>query len=54
MVTRASSANAAVVVVDARRGVVELTKRHTFIASLLNIPYIVMCVNKMGLVFHHE
>jgi sulfate adenylyltransferase subunit 1 len=54
MVTRASTANAAVVVVDARHGVVELTKRHTFITSLLNIPYIIMCVNKMGLVSHLE
>lgn len=54
MVTGASTANLAIILVDARNGVVEQTKRHSFIASLLNIPHIVICVNKMDLVDYSE
>ena len=50
MVTGASTANAAVILIDARHGVIEQTKRHSFIASLLNIPHLIVCVNKMDLV----
>ena len=50
MVTGASTANAAVILIDARHGVIEQTKRHSFIASLLNIPHLVVCINKMDLV----
>lgn len=49
MVTGASTANAAVILIDARNGVIEQTRRHTYIAALLNIPHIVVCVNKMDL-----
>ncbi len=54
MVTGASTANAAIILVDARHGVIEQTKRHTFIASLLNIPHVLVCVNKMDLVDFEE
>jgi sulfate adenylyltransferase subunit 1 len=54
MVTGASTANAAVILIDARHGVIEQTKRHTFIASLLNIPHIIVCINKMDLVNYDE
>ena len=50
MVTGASTANLAIILVDARHGVVEQTYRHSFIASLLQIPHIVICINKMDLV----
>ena len=50
MVTGASTANLAIILVDVRNGVVEQTLRHSFIASLLQIPHIVICVNKMDLV----
>ncbi|MEI7596241.1 MAG: sulfate adenylyltransferase subunit CysN [Bacteroidota bacterium] len=50
MVTGASTANLAIILVDARKGVIEQTCRHAFIASLLKIPHIVICVNKMDLV----
>ena len=50
MVTGASTANLALLLVDARHGVIEQTKRHAFIASLLQIPHIAVCVNKMDLV----
>ncbi|OIQ21431.1 MAG: sulfate adenylyltransferase [Flavobacterium sp. MedPE-SWcel] len=50
MVTGASTANAAIILIDARHGVIEQTKRHAFIASLLQIPHIIVCVNKMDLV----
>ena len=50
MVTGASTANLALILIDARNGVVEQTYRHTFIASLLGIPHIVFCINKMDLV----
>ncbi len=54
MVTGASTANAAVILIDARHGVIEQTKRHSFIASLLNIPHLIVCVNKMDLVDYSE
>lgn len=54
MVTGASTANLALILVDARNGVVEQTYRHTFIATLLGIPHIVFCVNKMDLVDYDE
>ncbi len=50
MVTGASTANLALILVDARNGIVEQTHRHAFIASLLQIPHIVICINKMDLV----
>jgi len=50
MVTGASTANLAIILVDARNGVVEQTCRHAIIASLLRIPHVVVCVNKMDLV----
>jgi sulfate adenylyltransferase large subunit len=50
MVTGASTADLAIVLVDARTGVVEQTRRHAFIASLLGIPHLVIAVNKMDLV----
>ena len=54
MVTGASTADLAIVLVDARNGVVEQTKRHAFIASLLGIPHLVVAVNKMDLVDYDE
>ncbi|EAR15305.1 Sulfate adenylyltransferase, large subunit [Robiginitalea biformata HTCC2501] len=54
MVTGASTANAAIILVDARHGVIEQTKRHAFIASLLNIPHVIVCINKMDLVDFSE
>lgn len=54
MVTGASTANLAIILVDARNGVVEQTYRHAFIASLLQIPHIVICINKMDLVEYSQ
>ena len=54
MVTGASTANAAIILVDARNGVVEQTLRHSYIASLLRIPHIIICVNKMDLKEYRE
>ena len=54
MVTGASTANLAIILVDARNGIVEQTKRHSFIASLLGIPHIIYCINKMDLVDYKE
>lgn len=54
MVTGASTANLALILVDARNGVVEQTHRHTFIAALLGIPHVVFCINKMDLVDYDE
>jgi sulfate adenylyltransferase subunit 1 len=54
MVTGASTANLAIILIDARKGVIEQTCRHSFIASLLRIPHIVVCVNKMDLVDFKE
>ena len=50
MVTGASTADLAIILIDARNGVVEQTVRHSYIASLLGIPFITVCVNKMDLV----
>ncbi len=50
MVTGASTANLALILVDARKGILEQTQRHTFIAALLGIPHIIFCINKMDLV----
>ncbi|MCW3085769.1 MAG: sulfate adenylyltransferase subunit 1 [Bacteroidetes bacterium] len=54
MVTGASTANVALILIDARKGVIEQTMRHTYIASLLKIPHIIVCVNKMDLVEYKE
>ena len=54
MVTGASTANAAIILIDARKGVIEQTMRHTYIASLLRIPHVIVCVNKMDLVEFKE
>ena len=54
MVTGASTANLAIILVDARNGVIEQTCRHSFIASLLGIKHVVLCVNKMDLVDYSE
>jgi sulfate adenylyltransferase subunit 1 len=50
MITGASTANLALVLVDARKGMVEQSRRHSLIASLLRIPHLILCVNKMDLV----
>jgi len=54
MVTGASNANLIIILVDARNGVVEQTRRHSIIASLLNIPHVVVAINKMDLVEYSE
>ena len=54
MVTGASTADLALILVDARNGVIEQSRRHSFIASLLRIPHIVVCVNKMDLVDYEQ
>ena len=54
MVTGASTANLAVVLVDARKGLVEQSRRHAFLSSLLRIPHLVVCVNKMDLVDYDQ
>ena len=54
MVTGASTANAALILVDVRKGVLEQTIRHSFIASLLQIPHLIICINKMDLVDYDE
>lgn len=54
MVTGATTANLAIVLVDARHGLVEQSRRHAFLASLLGIPHIVFAVNKMDLVDYDE
>jgi len=50
MITGASNANLIIILIDARQGVVEQTRRHSIIASLLNIPHVVIAINKMDLV----
>ena len=50
MVTGASTADLALILVDVRKGVTEQTKRHAFISTLLGIPHLVLCINKMDLV----
>ncbi|MGV8827025.1 MAG: sulfate adenylyltransferase subunit CysN [Breznakibacter sp.] len=54
MVTGASTANVALILVDARLGVLEQTRRHAYIASLLQIPHVIFCVNKMDLMEYSE
>lgn len=54
MVTGASNADLAIILVDARNGVVEQTRRHSIIASLLNIPHVVVAINKMDLVEYSQ
>jgi sulfate adenylyltransferase subunit 1 len=54
MVTGASTANLALILIDARKGLIEQTFRHSFLASLLKIPHIIVCVNKMDLVDYKE
>ncbi|WP_291371277.1 sulfate adenylyltransferase subunit CysN [Cyclobacterium sp.] len=54
MVTGASTANLAIILIDARKGLLEQTYRHSFIASLLKIPHVIVCVNKMDLVDYDE
>tara|TARA_R110001592_G_scaffold37439_4_gene124877 strand:+ start:848 stop:2092 length:1245 start_codon:yes stop_codon:yes gene_type:complete len=54
MVTGSSTSNLSIILVDARHGVVEQTSRHTFISSLLGIPHVVFCINKMDLVDYSE
>ncbi len=54
MVTGASTANLALILVDARHGVLEQTLRHAYIASLLQIPHVIFCINKMDLVEYAE
>lgn len=54
MVTGASTSNLSIILIDARKGIIEQTHRHTFIASLLGIPHVVFCINKMDLVDYKE
>ncbi|WP_255434017.1 sulfate adenylyltransferase subunit 1 [Carboxylicivirga sp. M1479] len=54
MVTGASTANVALILVDARHGVLEQTLRHAYIASLLQIPHVIFCINKMDLVDYSQ
>jgi bifunctional enzyme CysN/CysC len=54
MVTGASTADLAIVLVDARKGVIEQSRRHAFIATLLRVPHLVLAVNKMDLVDYSE
>ena len=54
MVTGASTSNLSIILIDARKGIIEQTYRHTFIASLLGIPHVVFCINKMDLVDYNE
>ncbi|MDR7384094.1 sulfate adenylyltransferase subunit CysN [Promicromonospora iranensis] len=54
MVTGASTADVALILIDARKGVVEQSRRHTFLATLLGVPHVVVCVNKMDLVDYDE
>jgi bifunctional enzyme CysN/CysC len=54
MVTGASTADLALVLVDARNGIVEQSRRHAFLASLLRVPHLVVCINKMDLVGYDQ
>ncbi|GBL21548.1 bifunctional enzyme CysN/CysC [Acidimicrobiaceae bacterium] len=54
MITGASNADLAIVLVDARTGVVEQTRRHSLLVSLLGVPHLVICVNKMDLVDYDQ
>ncbi|GAB5604605.1 sulfate adenylyltransferase subunit CysN [Sideroxyarcus sp. TK5] len=54
MVTAASTANLAIILIDARKGVLTQTKRHSYLASLLNVPHVVLAVNKMDMVDYSQ
>src|SRR6187455_267612 len=54
MVTGASTADVALILLDARKGITEQSRRHAFLATLLGVPHIVVCVNKMDLVDYDE
>ena len=54
MVTGASNADLAIILIDARQGVAEQTRRHSIITSLLGIPHLVVCINKMDLMEYSE
>ncbi len=54
MVTGASTADLALILIDARKGVLEQSRRHAFLSSLLGIPHLVLCVNKMDLVDYDQ
>lgn len=54
MVTGASTANLAIILIDARKGMLEQTHRHSFIAALLGIPHVIVCINKMDLVDYNQ
>jgi bifunctional enzyme CysN/CysC len=54
MVTGASTADVAIILIDARNGVLEQSRRHAFLATLLGIPHLVICINKMDLVDYSE
>src|SRR4029079_15502723 len=54
MITGASTANLALILVDARKGIIEQSRRHAFLASLLGVPHLVLCVNKMDLVDYDQ
>ncbi|MDQ1477106.1 MAG: bifunctional enzyme CysN/CysC [Actinomycetota bacterium] len=54
MVTGASTADLALILVDARKGIIEQSRRHSFLASLLGVPHLVLCINKMDLVDHDQ
>jgi sulfate adenylyltransferase subunit 1 len=54
MVTGASTANLAIILIDARKGMLEQTHRHSFLASLLRIPHAIVCINKMDLVDYSQ
>ena len=54
MVTGASTADVALILVDARNGVLEQSRRHAFLASLLGIPHLIVCINKMDLVDYSQ
>src|SRR5437762_8072922 len=54
MVTGASTSNLALILIDAQKGMVEQTRRHAFLSSLLRIPHMVVCINKMDLVNYDQ
>jgi bifunctional enzyme CysN/CysC len=54
MVTGASTADVALILLDARKGITEQSRRHAFLATLLGVPHVVVCVNKMDLVDYQE
>jgi len=54
MITGASTADLALILVDARKGIMEQSRRHAFLASLLGVPHLVLCVNKMDLVDYDQ